>query len=291
MNFLFRLVFLVLVVCSVAQAAGKPKKATLLRYQVQQGNQYNYTMAMTNEITSPLLPTPIGSTVSSVFGVKATSTTKEQIGLEFAYSQLSVATTGAEAMGKRDTTIEIPMGEDAKLSVIVDRKGVVLLAWPTATLVTAYETGARLGNGGIQNAVRKLFFTYPDSAVRKGNTWSVTTSDTTSPGQGALVTHMRSTMTFEGVVDTLGMSCARVAMHSDSLTIGGTSLYMGANMTVQGTGTARGIYYIEVKTGMLVAHTMDTVMDMQLVMQQQENNTIAMRTSSSVLVARSTQKK
>lgn len=286
---ILRLLVLVAAVCSIAQAA-KPKKGTLLRYHVQQGNQYQYTMAMTNEIASPLLPTPIGSTLSSVFGVKATSTTKEQIGLEFAYTHLSVSTTGAQAMGRSDTTVDIPMGEDAKLSVIVDRQGTLLLAWPTTALVTAYETGARLGNGGIQNAVRKLFFTYPDSALRKGDTWSMETSDTTSPGQGQLVTRMKGTMVFEGIVDTLGMACARVLLHSDTVTIGGRSLYMGATMSMQGNGTANALYYIEVKSGMIVTHTMNTTVDMQLVMEQQGSEAIPMRTSSSVIVERSTVK-
>lgn len=289
MHVFLRLLVLVLVVQSVGFAA-KPKKGTELRYRVQQGNEYKYTMTMTNEISSPLLPKPIGSTLSSAFGIKTTSTTEQQIGLEFAYSALSIATTGAEAMGRRDTTIDVPMGEEAKLSVIVDRKGALLLAWPTGALVTAYETGARLGNGGIQNAVRKLFFVYPDSAVRKGDTWSTVLSDTTSPGEGQLVTRMKNTMTFEGLVDTLGVSCARVSLRSDSVAISGRSLYMGATMNVQGSGTAQGVYYVEATSGMIVAHAMDTAIDMQLIMEQQENTTVTMRTMSSVLVARVTGK-
>lgn len=283
MRSIFCLFVLVFLVDGTGKAAEQQDRI-LLRYRVQQGEQYQYTMAMSNEISSPLLPTPIGSTLSSAFGVKATSTTADQVGLEFAYNQLSITTTGAQAMGRSDTTIDIPMGEDAKLSLIVDRKGSLLFAWPSSALVTAYETGARLGNGGIQSAMRKLFFSYPADSVQQGDTWSMETSDTTSPGQGQLVTRMKSTMVFEGIVDTLGTACARISLHSDTVTIGGRSLYMGANMSVQGNGAANGVYYIEVKSGMIVTHAMNTAIDMQLVMEQQGNEPIVMRTSSSVLV-------
>ncbi len=108
--------------------------------------------------------------------------------------------------------------------------------------------------------------------------------DTTYKAEGLLITQSTNTMKFDGVVDTLGVSCARILVHSDNVSLTGDSKPMGNAMTVTGNGKLSGVYYVMIESGLLLTQTTKTEMDMFMTAVGQTEPAVAMHISSEVLV-------
>lgn len=278
MAYICRIFFAVLVVVCTASAAGRDKVD--LQYKLVQGDTCRYDVTNHTTISSASLPSPMSSSATSVFEIVPTSMTKEQIGMDFIYRDMRREMQGTAV----DTAINRQADTALKLSVILDRKGKILLAWPSSSLVAAYQSGARLSGNGMQNSVRNIFLPYPAGAANKGATWSAAMIDTTYKAEGLLITQSTNTMKFDGVVDTLGVSCARILVHSDNVSLTGDSKPMGNAMTVTGNGKLSGVYYVMIESGLLLTQTTKTEMDMFMTAVGQTEPAVAMHISSEVLV-------
>lgn len=278
----FCLLLVLLLSAGVASAAD----TVAFLYRQQQGDTSVYDVTNRTVIRSPAMPQSMSSTVRSVFDVVTTSTTEEQIGLDFAYRKVEMTTGGAASMGRSDTTVTLPADTSLKLSVIIDRKGNILLAWPSAALAVAYQTGSRIGGNGMQSAVRNIFPAYPPGAVAPEDTWTTRTVDTSFMAGGLVITQSLNMMTFDGVTDTLGVRCARIAVRSDSVTLTGDSKPVGDGVSVSGRGALSGVYYVSLESGALLAQTMHTDMEIFMTPAGQEKAAVTMHLSSDVLVER-----
>jgi hypothetical protein len=272
-----RLFVVVLVLVCTASAAGRDRVE--LRYGLKQGDTCRYDVTNRTTINSVSLPKPMSSSATSVFELVATNTTDEQIGLDFVYKNVQRLMQGAV-----DTTMLQRADTALKIAVILDRKGKILLAWPSSSLVAAYQSGARISGNGIQNSIRNIVLSYPPGAVKTGDTWSSVLTDTTYKAEGLLITRSTNTMKFDGVVDTLGVRCARILVHSDSLSLSGDSKPMGNDMTVSGNGRSSGVYYVMLDSGLLLVQTTKTEVDMFMTPAGQTEPAVSMHISTDVLV-------
>ncbi len=96
-------------------------------------------------------------------------------------------------------------------------------------------------------------------AAKPGDSWEETIVDTTV--NGLVGVQMRTTMktryTFGGMVDTLGVKCARIYANVLSIAVAGSGDFNGAPITLDGDGTASGVSYYNGKDGALQASTLD----------------------------------
>ncbi len=257
-----RLLLFAALFCSTAIAAiASPGDAVLLRYTASPGDSSAYDMLLNTGMAVQGMMSGAGITLQSVFTVHVKDSTEPQLGLDVDVVAMKASTHGAPGM--RDTTINLISGSDMRLRVIIDRRGNILFAWPSAELVKAYQTGGHLAGGGIQNSLRKILLTYPTDPVRPGSTWQLTTVDTASMGRGnGIVTTIMSTLTYTGIADTLGAHCARISIASDSIGVVGQGDYQSSNLSVRGSGHMTGMYYIDVNSGLPVAGDMQSNIDM-----------------------------
>lgn len=284
-----RIFFALVVLVYTASAADRD--SVNLHYKLQQGDTCRYEVTNHTSIRSAALPSPMVTTVSSAFEIVATNTTEEQIGLDFGYKDMRVAIQGAAAMGRADTMMTQPADTTLKLTVILDRKGAILLAWPSSALVVAYQSGSRLSGNGVRNSVRNIFLPYPARAVGVGDTWNTAMVDTTYKAGALLITQSTNTMKFDGVTDTLGVRCARIVVYSDSVTLSGDSKAVGNAMTVSGNGTLSGVYYVALHSGLLLVQTTHSEMDMFMTPIGQTEPAVSMHISSAILVENRTKGK
>lgn len=271
-----------MVVACTASAADRD--SVNLQYQLKQGDTCWYDVTNHTSIRSAALPTPMVTTVSSAFKIVATNTTEEQIGLDFGYEDMRMAVQGATVMGRADTMMSQPADTALKLTVILDRKGEILLAWPSSALVVAYQSGSRLSGNGVRNSVRNIFLPYSAKAVGVGDTWNTTMIDTTYKAGALLISQSTNTMKFDGITDTLGVQCARILVSSDNVTLSGDSKAASNAMNMRGNGTMAGVYYVALRSGLLLVQTTQSEMDMFMTPAGQTEPAVSMHISSTILV-------
>ena len=232
----------------------------LLRYRVPPGDSSAYDIRLHTGMAVRGMASGAGSELHSVLSVYVSDSTELQLGIDVDVLSMKASMRGAPGM--RDTTVDLVEERDMKLRVIIDRKGTLLFAWPSAELVKAHQTGGRLAGGGVQNSLRKIFLVYPDDSLRPGSTWQTVTSDTSSAAGNTIVTRLASTLTYTGIADTLGSRCARISIASDSVVVEGKGRHNGSDLTVGGRGSMAGTYYIDVFSGMPVAGIVRSDIDM-----------------------------
>ncbi|MEO5929302.1 MAG: hypothetical protein ABIR47_05175 [Candidatus Kapaibacterium sp.] len=112
--------------------------------------------------------------------------------------------------------------------------------------------------GTAKSRIRR-FFLPRLSQLKPGDTWEETMEDKTANAQMGMSLNATTKyrMTFEGIVDTLGASAARIRWESTSLVLKGEMNAGGNAMKIDGDGTTTGVSYFSMKDGMLLSRTDD----------------------------------
>lgn len=270
---------------AVAAAAGG---ALLLRYTAAPGDSCAYDVQLRSGMAVRGMSAGANSTMRSTMTVQVSDSTVQQLGINVGVESVQVAVQGAPGMP--DTTVSMDIGQNAKLRVIIDRRGAIVFAWPTSGLVDAYEARTHIATG-VQTMLRKLFLSYPADSVRVGTSWSNTTADTAGVGGIGVITTAFNTLTYSGIVDTLGVRCARVALASDSVSVRGQGGYQNNTVAVHGSGRLAGLYYIDLRTGLPLAGDIQSYVDMEFAVlgaavPQEQASTVKMSTTSDFILRR-----
>jgi hypothetical protein len=161
------------------------------------------------------------------------------------------------ANGTVDTTLRI--GPDP---MITDRAGRIVAA-------PKVDAGNAQRNLLLQQGLGTMWWSqFFSPAVadgrRVGERWELRADDTVGDASLGLSMH-RAYMTqyaVEALVDTLGVTTARVRVAIPSITVNGDLSMQGMPMSLSGDGVASGVHYYDVRTGMLVAGTLDSELNL-----------------------------
>lgn len=134
--------------------------------------------------------------------------------------------------------------------------------------------GEMFGQGGmlsglVQGTSHPWKIEFPAKPITVGESWEIAHTDTLDPsGKGSSVRSAKATYRLEALVDTLGTRCARIRSTTQfEFSVQQQTQY--GTVSVQGTGTARGVAYVEVKSGFLVARQEDSESQMEMALSGQ----------------------
>jgi hypothetical protein len=129
--------------------------------------------------------------------------------------------------------------------------------------------GEMFGQGGmlsglVQGTSHPWKIEFPAKPITVGESWEIAHTDTLDrSGKGSSVRSAKATYRLEALVDTLGTRCARIRSTTQfEFSVQQQTQY--GTVSVQGTGTARGVAYVEVKSGFLVARQEDSESQMEM---------------------------
>ena len=119
----------------------------------------------------------------------------------------------------------------------------------------------------------------PDSPVKVGETWKNEAegllgnlaTPVSLQSQKALIEY-----TLVGIQDTLGVTCYVIDIQSKDFTIAQTLRQMNIDMSMEGTGMAKGRYFIHQTTGITIVGTMKIEADLGIAVKEQESSIASM---------------
>lgn len=140
----------------------------------------------------------------------------------------------------------------------------------------------------IPNLVPLLLIEYPERAIGIGTSWSVLRRDTMAfgPAGSSVETTMKTVYTPSRLVDTLGLRCVELALTGSSLRLTGSIDLGTARMTVSGRGTVAGRVLVDTASGFVVAATMTSAADGEMVVDGQDTVLVPVTIESTLTIRR-----
>jgi hypothetical protein len=157
-------------------------------------------------------------------------------------------------MGPIDTTIA-----NGSATAITDRNGV--LKSLDGALYNVGPLSMLIGAQGNQEMQMLLMPKLP-SDVQAGQSWTV--SNTAAPEGTGFETYTVLRYTYQGLVDTLGITSVRIRVQSDTLEIHGELEQAGMNISMEGEGEVNGMLYYATLDGLIVAAEQTTESNMNI---------------------------
>jgi hypothetical protein len=164
--------------------------------------------------------------------------------------------------GGMDTTMQLaPIA--ARLTLL--RNGTVVhQQWLDTSGLAGGEMFGQGGILGVRGTSHPWKIEFPAKPITVGESWEIAHTDTLDPsGRGSSVRSAKATYRLEALVDTLGTRCARIRSTTQfEFSVQQQTQY--GTVSAQGTGTAQGVAYVEVKSGFLVARQEDLETQMEM---------------------------
>ncbi len=170
----------------------------------------------------------------------------------------------------RDTTIDLSSISPMMVTkATLDKRGTVL------SQVNPVDPTAK----GILATLRLYeMFTvpFPAKAVRVGDSWTTLRNDTIPmpTGGGTLVSRVELKHTFRGVRDTLGVRCWVIETVSTTLEQSGSVTTAAGDFALDGTGQVTNRAYLEAGTGITMALSSESTVQLQMAITGQQSMVI-----------------
>ena len=227
--------------------AGMAQKSYNLQYKYKKGNSYHYTDISTFESTQEMNGQEMkmaGGTNSKIKMEVESIAKNRAITFIKSFEEMSMSYKG---MG-RDTTLKQDDMIGKRVRLIVSKLGNEISQTPIDSIKE------KKGMGDIMGAVSKSnLFILPDHKVKTGEKWETDENDTTNLGaEGSTYTKSHHIFTVEQKEVKNGRNCLKFSFTTKS-EITGKMNQMGMEMLLEGTGSAIGTAWVDVKQGILVA--------------------------------------
>ncbi|HYF03930.1 MAG TPA: hypothetical protein VEC36_11170 [Patescibacteria group bacterium] len=276
-------------ICAFFTLPNAAAQTYTLRYTPKKGTEYRYqtSMDMSQSMNQGGMDMSIGINMNTNMNVKVVNARKNENELKLSFKNAQMSITGLAAVGAgNDTNIAIDRLNDANVTFKTNGRGKVL-SYDRAGIDNNEDQAVQQFGSGLRQVTNGFSLEYPEKALKKGDSWTVTTHDTSARGEsGSMITSSNVIYTFDGIVDTLGIKCARIFSKSSSMIIEGSMQMQGMDMVVDADGSLQSVNYVELSTGMPVASRMTNQMDMRLALSGQQNMIMPMQTDLKVSVVR-----
>ena len=258
-----------LIMLSVLLLAGFAGKTYTLRYAPKEGAKITYKGTTTVEQTMEMMgqenTTDIAAEVTMTVLVESID---EKGNIAYVVSTDSLRSTIRSMM--MDTTLVNPewiIGKRKRYTVSARGKSI------SSESIDSVATGGQLA--GMMGSVDRSWNLplLPEKPVAVGDTWSDTVTDTMARKGGEILSTRSMKAVLSAVVDTLGYTCARISYTGD-LELNGSFEQQGMKIGFEGEGPMDGTYYVDLKSGLLVAHINELELDATIGMTGQMSMTI-----------------
>ncbi len=176
----------------------------------------------------------------------------------------------------QDTTIALTDMLGKRIKIRVKTDGTVL----SREIIDTVEAQAAMRGGGQREAVR--FHILPGKAVKSGDTWTSTFSDTVDNMGGKIVNTVNSNYTFAGTESKDGASVLKIA-YTGTIAVAGTGTMQGMDLYIEGGGKVTGTMLFDPARGMVVADTSTTETESTVAVTGQQNMTIPISQKSTTV--------
>lgn len=240
-----RFAVVLLILASVGTSLGQ--EAFTLKYKFAKGKTYRYADTVMTNMTQEMM----GQEMKMVNGVNAVM---RIVGEEAASDGGSVLLISADTLRvsvknvRMDSTL-VPMELTHKRTrVTLDARGDVKKRETVDSVQAAGMTG--MSSGTVLQLIR--FPILPEKAVKAGEKWTGTRSDTTDAMGGKSVSNTTYDYTLVGMDKYAGRDCLKIT-YSGKMTITSKGTMGGMDVFTEGNGTMKGTVYFDPKAGLMVA--------------------------------------
>ena len=260
-----------LIVCSPVRAADDGVR---LIYRLPESEVFRYDASSTLTQQFSMMDVEMTSLVTTDLELKVTVAetvlSRSTVDVTYDHGRITTRLIGIRDMPPQDTTVDLQTVRDLKLRMTIAPDGKVI----TSSIEAAHEDSKQIMT--MLRSTRlfdRLFTEFPNKPVLQGDSWKLSTRDTTlaPQGLGQVITESTINLTYRGTRDTLGRSCWVVDFTSQGVHQFGEFSRGDIQMSLEGDGTFIGTSYHDVTTGALVASHSElaTIVTMSFTGQQQ----------------------
>lgn len=242
----------------ISYAQQKNDSMIVLRHAVN--NPMNYSYAVKSMVSQSL-----GEMIE--FNAKTTASTEMQLStkkdshIEYTYSYMpgTVTLSGLSMAGIPDTTFTSQGPLVPSVKEVVSSKGNVIKRIGSEQNPNIPGRSEQLMQSLTQGA-RYFLLEFPKDPIKLGSSWNIQKSDTigtqTQEGKSNIVLHTELDCKVIRTSLVNGIRNAFIECGSNALGFSGTIEQQGINMTIDGEGSAKGTYAIDLETGLPINATL-----------------------------------
>jgi hypothetical protein len=247
--------------------AAQPGEGIQLVYKLEKGKSYVYETKADIQSAQTVMGNEVSATINSYSKLRLIVEDVDNEGnmtLTSSFDSVAVKIHSPQM----DSTMVNPFGIAGKRAKdFVSRYGKTVKTTTIDSVAIPMNLGIRRVSGST------AFTDFGENAVKVGDSWDRTKTDTVDQMGGKMVVTSKITYTLLGSVDTLGYDCHKISTKGTT-SFEGKGISMGMNMFIEGTGTVSGTVYFAPKEGMLVQSETSSQQKLTATMTGQQNMTI-----------------
>jgi len=250
----------ILVSCMHGTSSAQQKNDSLIILRHAVNNPMNYAYAVKSMVSQSL-----GEMIE--FNAKTTASTEMQLStkkdknIEYTYTYLpgTVTLSGLSMAGIPDTTFTSQGPLVPSIKEVLSTKGNVIKRIGSEQNPHIPGRSEQLLQSLTQGA-RYFLLEFPKDPVKLGSSWNIQKSDTigtqTQEGKSNIVLHTELDCKVIRTSFVNGIRNAFIECGSNALGFSGTIEQQGITMTIDGEGSAKGTYAIDLETGLPIDATL-----------------------------------
>ncbi|MFM8840922.1 MAG: hypothetical protein ACKOFB_07485 [bacterium] len=292
MNPTYFLASIAIIFCGSSMKAQKMQSTfdslVVLKYAIN--NPMNYTYAVKSMVSQSL-----GEMID--FNAKTSASTEMYLSasksndLEFTYSYKpgTISLTGLSIAGIPDTTFTSNGPLVPSIKETITPKGIIIKRVFGDQQSKVPGRSEQLMQSLTQGA-RYFLLEFPKDPVKLGTTWNVRKSDTigtqTQDGKSSIVMHTELDCKVIRTTVINGIRSAFIECGSNTLGFSGNIEQQGITMTIDGEGSAKGTYAIDMETGLPVDATLLMEYELRMAATGQEQMLVPVQMTMETMYSR-----
>jgi hypothetical protein len=247
-----------------------------LIYSPNTGNTYNYKVESS-----------VSQTLGDMFDFKARTSAytsmqlsidrniKKQLILTYQYGKGNVSFDGLSMAGIPDTTFTTDSSLLPETQELINPQGIVLKRIHTQPSGTHIPARSEQLLQSLAQGARYFLIEFPLKPIKKDSSWKITKIDTihTSAleGNSSIIMNTNLNYIISDITVKNGTRIATIQCSSHSLGFKGTAEQSGVFLTIDGEGTAKGMYNVELLTGIPIDAQLSMEYELRMAATGQEN--------------------
>jgi hypothetical protein len=247
-----------------------------LIYSPNPGNTYNYSVESS-----------VSQTLGDMFDFKARTSAhtsmqlsidrniKKQLILTYQYGKGNVSFDGLSMAGIPDTTFTTDISLLPETQELINPQGIVLKRIHTHPSGAHIPARSEQLLQSLSQGARYFLIEFPSKPIKKDSSWKITKIDTihTSAleGNSSIIMNTNLHYVISDISVKNGIRIATIQCSSHSLGFKGTAEQSGVFLTIDGEGTAKGMYNVELLTGIPIDAQLSMEYELRMAATGQEN--------------------
>jgi hypothetical protein len=200
---------------------------------------------------------------------------KKQLILTYQYGKGNVSFDGLSMAGIPDTTFTTDISLLPETQELINPQGIVLKRIHTHPSGAHIPARSEQLLQSLSQGARYFLIEFPTKPIKKDSSWKITKIDTihTSAleGNSNIIMNTNLNYVISDISVKNGIRIATIQCSSHSLGFKGTAEQSGVFLTIDGEGTAKGMYNVELLTGIPIDAQLSMEYELRMAATGQEN--------------------